>query len=159
MESRAKELAERLRGFNGEVIAFVERCDEQDWKKICAWEQWPVGVTARHIGAGHYSAVNLSRKIIAGEPLPQLTGEQVVEMANQHAREHAECTRRDVLDILNRNGGEMVEFVAGLDDSELDRTGYLSMLGGDVTVRQFIENVVLISGKEHLGNMKTAVGL
>ncbi len=158
MGSQAKELAERLRGFNGEVIAFVESCDERDWKQICAWEQWPVGVAARHIGAGHYPAVGLVRKIIAGEQLPQLTGEQIVEMANQHAREHSDCTRREVLEILKKSGAEIVEFVAGLDDAELERAGYLSMMGGDVTVRQFIESVVLVSGGEHLGNMKTAVG-
>lgn len=158
MNSRARELAERLRTFNEEVIAFVESCDEQDWKKICIWEEWPVGVTARHIGAGHYSAVQMSRKIIAGEQLPPLTREQIIEMANVHAREHADCSRREVLEILGKNGREMVEFVAGLDESELERSGYLAALGGDVTVQQFIENVVLVSGKEHLVNMRTALG-
>lgn len=157
MNARAKDLAGRLQKFNDEVIAFVEGCGEEDWRKLCSWEQWPVGVAARHIAAGHYSAVHLAGMIIRGEKLPQLTAEQVTEMANQHAREHSGCTRLEVLQILKKNGREMVDFVSGFDDSELDRTAYLSMMGSDVTAWQFIEAVVLQSGKEHLDNMKTAV--
>jgi len=57
MSDRSKKLAYRLNSFNEEVISFVESCTETDWQKIGA-EEWPVGVTARHIGANHYSAVS-----------------------------------------------------------------------------------------------------
>lgn len=158
MNERARELAKRLEKFNAEVIAFVENCGEQDWRKVCSWEQWPVGVAARHIGAGHYAAVELAAMIIRGEKLPELTAEQITEMANRHAREHDGCTKPEVLEVLKKNGREMVNFVAGLEDSQLDRTTYLTIMGGDVTARQFIEAVVLDSGKHHLENMKAAAG-
>jgi len=156
MIGRAEELAERLRAFNNEVIAFVEKCTEEDWRKLCAWEEWTVGVTARHIGAGHYGAMGLAQMIANGDKLPELTMDLIIQMANQHAREHAACTKAEVLDILRKNGESLVAFAAGLDDAALDRTGYLAAVGGELSTQQLLENVIMLSGGEHFANMKAA---
>jgi hypothetical protein len=157
MSQKAKQLAERLRAFTDEVIAFVEGCSEKNWKKVCAAEQWPVGVTARHIGAGHFEAVNLARMIVNGEKLPEITMDHLVGMANEHARQHAECTREEVLAVLRRNGAALADYAAGLSDAELDRTGYVALAGVEMTAQQFLEAVILASGGEHFANMKAAV--
>jgi hypothetical protein len=156
MSERAKKLVERLRAFSDELIAFVEGCSEKNWKKMCK-EEWPVGVTARHISAGHFEAVGLARMIVKGEKLPEITNEELVEMANAHAREHAACTREEVLGVLRRNGTVLVDYVAGLSDAELDRTGHLALAGGKLTAQQLIEFVILGSGGEHFASMKAAV--
>jgi hypothetical protein len=154
MSERAQDLAGRLRTFNEEVMAFVQGCSDQDWRKVCAWEQWGVGVTARHIGAGHYGVVELAKMIVQGTKLPELTEAQLIDMANQHAREHAACSQAEVLGILKNNGEALIAYVAGLSDAELDRTGHLALLGGEVTTGRFLEAVVLQSGGEHFANMK-----
>ena len=156
MTVRAKDLAERLRVFNDEVISFVENCTDEDWRKVCAWEEWTVGVTARHIGAGHFDIIGLVKMIVDGEKLPELTGEQITEMANEHAREHADCTKAEVLEVLRKHGEAFAGFVAALNDTEFDRTGYLTMVGGEVSAQQIIENVILHSGGKHFANMKAA---
>ncbi len=155
MSGRSKKLADRLNSFNEQVISFVESCTEADWPKIGA-EQWPVGVTARHIGANHYSAVAGAKKILKGEKFPEMTMEQITENANRHAREHAECTKSEVLDILRREGRKVVEFAGGLEDSQLDKAGYLPALGGNLTVEQFLETVILQTANEHFQSMKAA---
>jgi hypothetical protein len=158
MSARAKQLAERLRAFNGDIIAFVESCSDGNWKKACEKEEWPVGVTARHIAAGHFEAVDLARMIVKGEKLPEFTMDQLVAMANTHARQHAACTRDEVLGLLRRNGAALVDYVAGLSDAELDRSGHLALAGGKMSAQQFIEAVILNSGGEHFASMKAAVG-
>lgn len=156
MSRRSQDLAERLRAFNDEIIEFVENCSDENWRKVCPWEQWTVGVAARHIGAGHYSAIGLAKMILDGEKLPELTMRQIADMANRHALEHADCSRPEVLDILRKEGRAAAQFVAGLDDSELDKTGYLSVTGKNITVERFIESVILESGNQHFENMKAA---
>jgi DinB superfamily len=157
MNQRTKELAEGLHAFTEDVIGFVERCSEKNWKKVCEKEEWTVGVTARHIGAGHFEAVGLARMMVNGEKLPEFTMEQLVEMANEHARQHAECTKAEVLEVLRRNGAALVDYVAGRSDAELDRTGHLALAGGELSAQQLIEAVILKSGGEHFANMKAAV--
>lgn len=156
MSQRAKELSQRLQAFSKEVIDVVENLSEQHWHKVCAWEEWSLGVTARHIGAGHLNIIWLAKMIINGEKLPDLTTDKIFAMANEHAREHADCTREEVLEILRQNAAALVDFVAGLKDDELDRKGYIAASEGDVSVQQLIEFIIFQSAGQHLSNMKTA---
>jgi hypothetical protein len=158
MGGRANDLAERFAAFNDEVMQFVQGCGNEDWHKVCSWEKWSVGTTARHIGANHYGAVGLARMIVKGEKLPLLTMEEIIESANRHAEEHGACTRDEVAQVLRENGQALIDFVKGLEDSELERTGYLAVMKKDVSVAQLIETVILNGGSQHLQNMKTAVG-
>jgi hypothetical protein len=61
MTQRAKKMAQRLQAFTDEVVDFVQGCSDTDWRKVCKEEDWTVGVTARHIGAGHFQTVGLAK--------------------------------------------------------------------------------------------------
>ena len=159
MSQRAKELSERFMSFNNEVIAFVEKCSDENWEKVCSGEKWPVGVVARHIAAGHYSALGLAKMIADGKQLPELTQETIDQGNAQHAQKHANCTKDEVLGILREKGSSVADYVARLDDADLDRTSNLSVVGGNISAQQFIKNIIILSGTEHLTNMKTATGM
>jgi uncharacterized damage-inducible protein DinB len=157
MSGRAKKIAEKIKSFNENVIAFVENLSDKEWTKMCEWEQWTVGVTARHIGAGHLAIYNLAGMIIKGEELPQLSMDQVHEMSKTDAREHADCTKAEALEYLRKNGPKMVEFVLNLSDEDLDRKGSMPAFGGEFTAEQFIEVIIFQNAFQHFDNMKSAV--
>jgi hypothetical protein len=90
--SKVEELSERLQALTDEVVGFVQRCSDTDWLKMCK-EDWTVGVTARHIGAGHLEVVGLAKMIVSGKQLPEMTMPQLIDMANEHARRHAGCRK------------------------------------------------------------------
>lgn len=156
MSKRAKELSLRLQAFTDEVVGFVQGCSDADWRKVCK-EDWTVGVTARHIGAGHFQAVGVVKMIVSGERLPEITMPQLIDMANEHARQHAGCTRKEVLEVLRQTGAALVGYVKGLSDADLDRTGHMALLGGTVSAQRLLEAVILGSGGEHLSSMKAAL--
>ena len=156
MGMKSQKLSERMSAFNATVIEFVQNCSDECWAKQCEAEEWSVGVTVRHIGAGHYGAIELARRMVAGEPLPALTMEQLIEMANAHAREHAGCTRDEVLTILRENGAAMISFVAALDDADLERTAYMEPFGGEVSVSKLLETIILNSAGEHFTSIQAA---
>jgi hypothetical protein len=158
MSQRATELAQRFLSFNKDMIAFVENCSEENWKKVCPGEQWPVGVVARHVAAGHYRAVGLAKMIVAGKELPELTDETIDQSNAQHADKHANCTKEEVLGLLRENGTSLVGFVTELDDADLDRAGQLAVVGGTISTQQFVENIIILSASEHFENMKAATG-
>ena len=158
MSQRANDLKDKLQAFNKEFISFVEGCSDEDWKKMCDWEKWSVGVTAHHVGALHYGVLDLAKMIVNGEKLPPLTEKQLIEMDNQAAEENANITKEEVLTITKKNGDTLARFAEGLSDEELDRTGYLELMKTDVSTHQFLEGVIVQSGGEHLANMKKAVG-
>jgi hypothetical protein len=158
MSQRTKELVERFTAFNNDFIAFVENCTDEDWQKVCEREQWAVAVVAHHVAAGHFGAIEFVKMIVAGEAIPEITMEVIDQMNAQHAREHAHCTQEEVLTLLRENGSAFASYLEGLSEADLDRTGYLAAIGGDVSAQQLIEMFILQSGGEHLDSMKAATG-
>jgi len=157
MSQRAKDLSDRLKSFSDEVIAFVETLSDEDWGKVCEWEEWSVGATAYHVGAGHFAASDLAGMIIRGENLPPLNMDQINEMSNTQAREHEGCTKADALAQLKTNSEKMVAFAAGLTDDELDRKGSMPAFEGEVNTEQFIGFIIFESAAQHFNSMKEAV--
>lgn len=157
MSQRAQKLSQRIESFRDEVVAFVEGLSGDDWSKRCQWEEWSVGVAARHLGAGHFAISKLLGMIVDGKELPQLTMDQVNEMSKKDAREHADCTPAEALDLLRKNGAKLAAYVAGLSDDELDRKASMPAFGGEVTTGQMIDYLIFQSADQHFESMKAAV--
>ena len=158
MSQRTKELVERFTAFNNDFIAFVENCSDEEWRKVCSGEGWTVAVVAHHVAGGHLGALDFVRMIVAGEKIPEITMEAIDQMNAQHAKEHANCTKEEVLGLLRVNGSAFVGYLEGLSEADLARTGYLAAIGGDVSAQQLIEMFIFQSAGEHLDSMKAATG-
>ena len=158
MSIRSQELADLIQAFNEAVLAFVDRCPAEAWQRTCAGEDWPVGVVARHVAAGHFQIIHLAKMMLQGDPLPDMTMAQIIEQGNAHARQHADCTQDEVQRLLEENGAAAVDFVARLKDEDLDCKGHLALLGGDITVEQLLRAVIIQSGGEHLASMQATIG-
>jgi hypothetical protein len=158
MSQRAKELTDRFTAFNDDLTAFVQNCSDEGWRKISPAEQWTVGVVAHHIAAGHYSAIETAKMIVAGEPLPNLTMDDLNQMNAQHAEENAGCTKDDVLSVLSQKGAAVNDFVAALGDGDLDRSAFHPALGADISAEQYVKMVIIDSSAGHLDNMKVTTG-
>jgi hypothetical protein len=158
MSQRAKEISRRIKTFSEKVIAFVENVSGNDWTKKCEWEEWPVGATAYHMGAGHFAIYDLAGMIVRGEDLPSLNMDQINAMSKKQAQEHADCTKTEALEVLRKNSTKMIAYVAGLTDDELDRKGSMPAFGGDVTTEQLIGFIIFESAVQHFDSMKAAVG-
>ena len=157
MGQRSDTIVKRFRSFSDEVIAFVENLSDKDWTKVCEWEQWTVGVTARHLGAGHFAIFGMADMIVRGEELPQLTMDQVNEMSKEDARAHTDCTKEEALEYLRTNSARMAEFISGLSDDALDQKGNMPAFGGEFTTEQFMEFIIFENAAQHFDSMKAAV--
>lgn len=158
MSQRANDLADRVQSFSDEVTTYVEQLSDNDWTKPCDAEQWTVGVTAHHIGAGHLAIFNMAGMITKGEALPPLDMDQINAMSNEQAKMNADCTKAEALEQLRTNSAKMVAFIRGLGDEDLDRKGSMPAFGGDVTTEQLIGYVLFDSAAEHFTSIRTAVG-
>jgi uncharacterized damage-inducible protein DinB len=157
MATQAQELAQQLKAFNEEMIAFVKAVSEADWRKTSDSEQWSIGLVARHVGAGHYAILELAKMMVAGTPVPGFTQEQIAQANKSHADKHANCTREEVLSILEAKGRKLVAFVSGLSDEDLAKQANIPDFGGDISVRQMLKATLLKSGGEHLESMRKTV--
>ena len=158
MSQRAKDISKRIGSFADEVITFVESLTGSDWNKICDWEDWTVGVTARHVGAGHFAISKMAAMIVKGEDLPPLSMDQINAMSEKDSRKHSDCTKAEALELLRKNSAELAAFASGLTDDELDRKGSMPAFGGEVTTEQLLDFIIFQSAAQHFDSMRAAVG-
>ena len=124
MNSLAEPLAARFEGANAEVVAFVERLGEAGWHAWCDRDGRPVGVVVYHIAAGHLIIGEQIEAIARGSPPPSrgiVSPEDVARFNAQQAEEHANCTRTEALDLLQRNGAQVAALLRGLTDEQLQQ--------------------------------------
>ena len=155
MTTASKALAARLKAFNDELIRFIQTLDPQTWHKTCDSENWPINVVAHHIGYGHYRAFGLAKQLSSGAPVPEFSHDAVDAMNKAHAAKFADCTKEEVLAILEKYGTAMAGFVDGLTDEQLNRTGNVPAMGGSFSAKQILEVMVLESGEAHMVSMRT----
>lgn len=150
-------LAHRFEAFHQDLLTFAEGCSDSDWQKITPAEKWPVGVTARHIGVGHYPLVAWVQMIVDGQPLPAVTMDDVNQANDQHALEHANCTKAEVVEILRTNSTEVLDYLATLNDDDLERQGYVNLFDADYSANELFTLLLIDIARTHFESMKAAV--
>ena len=157
MSGKAADLAAKLEAANGAVIEAVENSSEAAWQRVTSSEGWSVGVTAHHIAVSHGPVMGLVELVATGGEVPPITMEMIHAGNAQHAQEHANCTREEVLEILRRDGRAAADKLRGLSDEQLDRTASMAFAGGaEMSAAQLAEMILIGHPVQHLESIKAA---
>lgn len=155
--SSAQTLSTQFSALSQEVMEFVANCSTEDWQKITAEEQWPIGVTTRHIATGHFGLLSFIRRIVDGEPMPSLTVDTIHEANAQHAAEHANCTQNEVTEILQTNTTAVLDYLGKRSDEELARSAYFRLFGSEISAEKLFAAFFIIPVQEHMTSLKATI--
>lgn len=159
MGKRAEALAERIAQGHRELIAFIEAPSEADWHTHCSNEDRSVGVLVHHVASMLPGELDMIRAVASGQPVTGITPELLDEMNAQHAKEYADCTREETLDLLERNSAMVVSAIREMSDEELDQAASVSLhSGAPVTAQYLIEDHPLCHAYHHLASIRAALG-
>jgi hypothetical protein len=159
MGKRAEVLAERVAQGHRELIAFVEACSEADWRTDCPNEGWTVGVVVHHVASMLPAELDVIKTVASGQPVISVTAELVDQINAQHAKEYADCSREETLDLLRRNSALVVSAIREMSDAELDQAAPVSLHSdAPVTAQYLIEDHPLGHAYDHLASVRAALG-
>ncbi len=150
-------LADRFQDFNQRLIAFVEQCPADKWRRVTKAEGWPVGVTAHHVGAIHYPGLAWVQMMVEGTPTPAITMADVDEMNRQHVLAQADCTPADVVQLLQQDEDKILAYLRSLPATALHREAYLKIFDTTMSAGQLFQAVLIDSAEEHLVSLQTTV--
>ena len=119
MSMRAQDLARQFEDANNELIALVERLDEEQWRARCV-EGWTIGQAACHLADDVAVLADFVQTIADGQPLPDFGPEAVHQINAEQAARNAGCTKEHVLGLLRSNGANAASMIRGFTDSHLD---------------------------------------
>ena len=147
MTTRAQELAAAFVARNDTVIKTIEALTNEQWRVKTAVEGWPVCVVAQHIVAR--SGIEELERILSGDPTPYWTDTNELDARNaQDAREFADCTKDETLELLRHFSSRAEQLIAGLTDDQLKARGEV-VIRGSVTVEQWVGIMMLNHAVAH----------
>ena len=156
---RAEALADRIEEGAALLAAFAEGLSEAEWlTPVSAHDRRSVGVIVHHVASVYPIEIELAQTIARGKAVTNVTWEAVAEMNAQHAREQADVTKADALELLRQNSREAAAAVRAFTDAELDRAAPFSLsFGAPVTAQFVIEDHALRHSWHHLVRILKAV--
>ena len=155
MSTRAEQLADELQQVTDEVAAYIERIPDEPWQGTCAAEQCTVAAVACHI-ADSYSPIleGLVKPVAEGTEGPRYSMEELAQWNAAAARENAAQPKAVALERLRTQAPPAIDYVRGLSDEQLQRTGTLPFGGDPMTAEAVIEHILIGHPREHLASIQ-----
>ena len=154
---RARALAAEMERANDALVTTVEQIPDAQWQAITVAEGWPIAVTAHHV-AMSYPSLRRTVATVAASGSVVATSATLDEANAHHAATFRDVSKAETLAALRHNGTELVSFLGGLTDAQLEATGHVPLLGdAPVSVEQVIERLVLRHCEVHLVSIRKTI--
>ena len=155
--TRGTQYAAQFAAVNDEVIALVTGCTDEQWRLRCADEERSVAVVAHHIADVNAAFTRMVARLASGATYSPNTSMEEIDRNNaQHARDHAEVGKPEVLAGLRTSGSTIAQQLHELSDEQLDHIA--GVFGGqELTMAKVIEYVVIGHTAAHLDSIRATV--
>ena len=138
MSQRSDVLAQRLEQGARALAGFASGLNDEEWQLPVPKDGRPAGVVVHHVATRYPLELTLAQTLAAGNPIVGVTWDAVHEINAQHARDHADTTKEEALELLRRNSAAAAAAIRAFTDGELDRAAQVSLNGDAPLTCQFI---------------------
>jgi hypothetical protein len=156
MGARAESLASKVQDANDKLKATVESSSDAQWKAKVADGDWTQGFTGYHAATSIGMISGMVQALAAGQTMPAISMAQIDEGNAAAAKDHANCTRQEVLDAIEGSSAGAVSMVRGLSDEQLDRKVSLLQGAPEMSVEQVIELLMVGHAAGHTASIVNA---
>jgi hypothetical protein len=158
MGAKGEALAKQFETKAQEATAVLEKLSDADWKKVTAAEKWPVGVTAHHVAQSHEGIANIIKAVVAGQSMGNFTMDMLNEMNAKHAKDFANCTKAETLDLHKKGAAAAAAVVRGLSDDQLAKSATVLTGMPAMTAEQIVTNILINHINDHYGSIRKTIG-
>ena len=157
MGAKSEVLAKQLEVKVQEAMATLEKLGDGEWKKVTEGEKWPVGVTAHHLAGVLEPISKMVEAVVAGQSL-DFTNEMLDKRNAKHAKDYANCTKAETIELLKKGVAVAAAVIRGLSDDQLAKSGIVFTGAPPMTAEQLITGGLLGHIEEHFGSIRKTVG-
>jgi hypothetical protein len=160
MSRRANLLADRIEKGAAELGEFAEGLSDLEWQKpVSPGDRRSIGVIVHHVASMYPLEIQAALAIASGNAVTDVTWDAVAAINATHAKEQAEVTRTEALELLQRNSSEAAAAVRSFTDEQLDQAAPFSLsFGAPMTAQFVIEDHALRHAWHHLARIRKTVG-
>lgn len=154
--TRAQQLSEEFGRIIADFAALVESVPDELWTASLANDERTLNVVAYHVG----SAVEFELRILqrGADGLNSEISWDDIDAANAaDTAAHLDVTHSEALRVLRENSTAARTVIAGLSDEQLARIVNVPFLGGEVTVQQIVEWLLIGHPGMHAPDIRAAI--
>lgn len=160
MSDRANQLADRIDRGAALLAVFARELTDEQWNTKVLPDSRTVGVLVHHVANLYPIEMDVIDAAVAGKAIVDVTWGVVADINRDHARAHANVTKAEALEFLERASRDASRRVRQLSDADLDRAVPFSLSdGAPMTVQFIIEDHPLRHPWHHLARMQRALGV
>jgi hypothetical protein len=157
MGARSETLAREFEAKIRDAVSTLRELSHSDWQKVTEAERWPIGVTAHHYAGALEPISHMVKAVVAGQS-GSLTLDAIDQMNAQHAKDFADCSKAETIELLENGAAAAAAVVRGLSDGQLARSGTALIGIPPMTVEQLITAALLNHMDEHFGSIRKTLG-
>jgi Mycothiol maleylpyruvate isomerase N-terminal domain len=158
MGAKSEAFAKQFETKAQEATALLETLSDADWRKVTDAEKWSVGVTAHHVAGSHEGIANIIKAVVAGQSLGNFTMDMLHEMNAKHAKDYADCSKAETIELHKNGAAAAAAVVRSLSDDQLVRTGTVLAGAPAMTAEQVITGILINHIDDHFGSIRKTVG-
>lgn len=161
MGARAEALAKRIEQGAAQLAAYTDNLSDAEWKTPInpARDGRPLNVIVHHVASVYPVEIQLAQAIGSGKDMSDVTWDVVANMNAGHAKENANVSKADALDLLRKNSSDAASAVRAMTDEQLDTAAPFGLsFSAPVTSQFVIEDHALRHSWHHLARIKETLG-
>jgi hypothetical protein len=108
--------------------------------------------------AKHEQIARIVKTVASGQSMPNFTMDMLHEMNAKHAKDFANCTKAETLELHRRGVAAASTVVRALSDAELDKSATVLAGMPPMSAQQAIERILVNHIQEHMGSIQATVG-
>jgi len=158
MTRRTDALADRLEQGARDLAALAASLTDAEWRTRLPGDGRTVGVVVHHVATMYPLEIELALTLAEGQPIAGVTWDAVHAINATHAREHADATPEEAIQLLRRNSGLAAAAIRGLQDAQLDRAAPISLNSdAPLTCQFFLEDHAVRHSYHHTAAIRRAL--
>ena len=158
MNNRSNALAERLEAGARALADLASTLTDAEWETRGRKDQRAMGVLVHHVASMYPIEIELAQLLAQGKPITGVAWENVHAINAGHARDHANVTKAEALDLLARNSAAAAAAIRAMSDEELDRAAPISLNADAPLTTQFmLEDHAVRHAYHHLAAIRAAL--
>lgn len=143
MSERADALADNFATANTEFVSLIESVPDDKWDAATSEEQWSIGVVAHHVALGYPSTFGAVQMTADAGKMPDISWDQIHASNAKHAEEFSDVSKAETIELLKSNGAQVEAGLRTLTDDQLDVSFDSPVFGGEMTVEQLVNGLVI----------------
>jgi len=156
--ARAEALAQRMEQGIDALIAFANTLSEQQWQTAVPKDGRKVGVVIHHVASVLPLEVQLAQQMAKGQPIAGVSWDDVHAMNAGHAKDNANVTKQEAIDLLRKNCTEAAAAIREFTDEQLAAAATNSLYAdAPLTSQHMLEDHAVRHCYHHLAKVQGAV--